>query len=102
MQDDDTVRLPEDVRDFRPECPNCNPQIVLDPAARPCSFYDCPGLPPQLQVTCNVCVYDFAADEGTARCDHDTCETALHLKANVPIYRAWVRLLQEETAVPVR
>lgn len=88
--------LPDEVRDFRPRCPNCSPQVVLTDSSRPCSTYDCPGLPRQLEVTCRICVYDFSIDEGTVRCDHDTCDTALRLKGNVPTYRAWLRLLAEE------
>jgi len=88
--------LPEEVRSFRPQCPNCSPEVVLESGSRPCSFYDCPGLPAQLEVTCPTCVYDFYADEGTVKCDHDTCEMALRLRANVPTYRAWLKLLADE------
>lgn len=91
--------LPEEVRDFRPQCPNCSPERVLQSDSRPCSFYDCPGLPEQLEVTCPICVYDFNADQGTVKCDHNTCETALRLKANVPTYRTWLQLLEEERAL---
>ena len=95
-RDLDTAWLPENVRSFRPSCPNCSPEVLLDPGSRPCSFYNCPRLPTQLQVTCDICVYDFLADNGTVKCDHNTCETARRLKANVPTYRAWLRLLEEE------
>ncbi len=88
--------LPEVVRNFRPKCPGCTPRKVTEPGARPCSFYDCPGLPKELEVACNICVYDFAAEEGQVKCDHDQCETALRLKGNVETYRAWVRLIEEE------
>lgn len=88
--------LPKSVRAFRPRCPNCNPDVVLEEGARPCSFYACPGLPAELHVTCDLCMYDFAADDGQVKCDHNTCETALRLKANVPIYRAWLQLLEAE------
>ena len=94
--DVDPAWLPEEVRNFRPRCPNCSSPVVLDLRSRPCSFYNCPGLPVRLQVTCDICVYDFFGDAGTIKCDHDTCETARRLKANVPIYRAWLRLLDEE------
>lgn len=95
-RDVDTAWLPEEVRSFWPRCPNCSPEVLLDPWSRPCSFYDCPGLPSQLRVTCDICVYDFFVDDGTVKCDHDTCDTARRLKANVPIYRAWLRLLEQE------
>ncbi len=88
--------LPESVRVFRPQCPNCNPDVVLEEGSRPCSFYDCPGLPAELKVTCDMCMYDFAADDGQVKCDHSTCETALRLKGNVPVYRAWLELLEAE------
>jgi len=65
---------------------------------RPCSFYDCPGLPEELEVTCNICMFDFAAGDGQPRCDHATCETALRLTKNVPTYRAWVELMRAEAA----
>lgn len=93
---DGTPALPAEVLSFRPRCPNCTIDVLLEPSSRTCSFYNCPRLPSQLQVTCPLCVYDFFADDGTAKCDHTTCETARRLKANVPIYRAWLRLLEQE------
>ncbi len=90
--------LPPAVRDFRPQCPGCTPSSVTADAARPCSFYDCPGLPAELQVTCNTCMYDFAVEDGQPTCDHSTCETALRLHGNVETYRKWVHLLELEAA----
>ncbi len=91
--------LPEAARNFRPRCPGCTRASVSEPGARPCSFYECPGLPKELEVTCDLCMYDFAANDGQIKCDHTTCETAIRLKANVPTYREWLRLLQAEAAV---
>jgi hypothetical protein len=90
------AELPEAVREFRPRCPGCTPVAVVSEGARPCSFYDCPGLPAELQVTCNMCMFDFAAEDGQPKCDHATCETALRLKKNVATYRQWVRLITAE------
>lgn len=101
-RDVDRAALPEEVRNFRPRCPNCNPEVLLDPLSRPCSFYNCSGLPSQLRVTCDICLYDFFADDGTIKCDHNRCGTARRLKANVPIYRAWLRLLEEERLITTR
>ena len=95
--DVDLEKLPQSVLQFRPRCPGCTPEKLREPGARPCSFYDCPGLPEELEVVCKICVYDFAADEGQIKCDHNTCETALRLKKNVPTYKAWLRLLEAET-----
>jgi len=94
--------LPEEVRCFRPTCPGCTPATVRMPGARPCSFYECSGLPALLEVTCELCMYDFAAGEGAVKCDHDTCPAARRLGGNVPIYEAWLRLLEEEEAVAAR
>ncbi len=91
--------LPRAVRDFRPGCPGCSPEKASAEGARPCSFYDCPGLPVELEVTCNLCMYDFAAHEGQPQCDHSTCLTARRLEANVETYRAWVQMLRDEAAV---
>ncbi len=91
--------LPDAVRRFRPKCPGCTPARVTRPDARPCSFYDCSGLPKELEVTCDLCMYDFATDDGQIKCDHDTCEAAVRLKQNVETYKAWVRLLEAELAV---
>lgn len=88
--------LPPAVRAYRPRCPGCDPTTVTAAESRPCSYYDCPGLPAELHVTCDKCMYDFAAAEGQVKCDHQTCETAARLKANIPIYRAWVAMLREE------
>ena len=93
MSDTEFATLPEVVREFRPNCPGCTPAKVAEPGARPCSFYDCPGLPKELEVTCDTCIYDFAADEGQVKCDHDTCETAIRLRNNVETYKTWVRLV---------
>lgn len=93
---ENTVVLPPSVRDFRPRCPGCHPDTILD--GRPCSYYDCPGLPAELHVTCDQCLYDFSAAEGQIKCDHATCPTAARLRANVPVYRAWVAMLREEQA----
>ncbi len=90
--------LPATVRRFRPKCPGCTPATVTQPGARPCSFYNCPGLPDELRVVCDICVYDFAAGDGQVKCDHRTCETALRLRGNVTTYRRWLRLLESETA----
>jgi nitrite reductase/ring-hydroxylating ferredoxin subunit len=92
------AELPDAVRAYRPRCPGCSPQKATAEGARPCSYYDCPGLPPELQVTCNLCMYDFSADDGQPTCDHSTCETARRLKGNVPTYRAWLQLLRQEAA----
>lgn len=92
--------LPRVVRDFRPTCPGCTPDKTTAAGARPCGFYDCPGLPKQLEVTCHTCMFDFAAKEGQVGCDHNTCDTALRLKANVDTYRTWVRLIRTEMTSP--
>ncbi len=90
--------LPRAVHEFRPKCPGCTPDSVTEEYARPCSYYDCPGLPSQLKVTCDTCMYDFAAGEGQIKCDHATCEIAAQLRANVATYRAWLELIQWERA----
>lgn len=90
--------LPATVRNFRPRCPGCTPATVTRPGSRPCSFYDCPGLPAELRVVCDICVYDFAAGDGQVKCDHRTCETAIRLRGNVVTYRRWLRLLESEAA----
>ncbi len=87
------VPLPPEVRAFRPRCPGCTPEKIAVPGARPCSFYDCPGLPAELEVTCDLCMYDFARDDGQLKCDHATCPTAVRLRANVPVYRAWLEMI---------
>ncbi len=71
---------------------------MTERGARPCSFFDCAGLPKELEVTCNTCVYDFAAEIGQIKCDHDTCETAIRLKRNVRTYQTWLRLIEAEAA----
>ena len=86
------------VRDYRPRCPGCTPEKATAAGARPCSHYDCPGLPPELQVTCNVCMYDFSVDDGQPNCDHTTCDTARRLRGNVATYRKWVQMLKDELA----
>lgn len=88
--------LPPAVLEFRPRCPGCTPNALAVPDARPCSYYDCPGLPSELEVTCDLCMYDFAADDGQASCDHATCPTALRLAGNVDTYRLWVAMLLAE------
>lgn len=88
--------LPETVRNFRPNCPGCTPATVTRPDARPCSFYDCPGLPEELRVVCDICIYNFAAGDGQMKCDHRTCETAIRLRRNVTTYRKWLQLLEYE------
>jgi hypothetical protein len=90
------ILLPPAVRDFRPRCPGCSVDSILDPDARPCSYYDCPGLPEELQVTCRECMFDFVAEDGQVKCDHSTCPTAIRLEANVPVYRAWLATLMDE------
>ncbi len=90
--------LPPEVLAYRPRCPGCTPEKATAAGGRPCSFYDCTGLPGALRVTCELCMYDFAADDGQLKCDHRTCPTAIRLRANVPIYRAWVELVRAELA----
>ena len=34
-------------------------------------------------------MFDFAAEDGQVKCDHDTCDTALRLQANVATYETW-------------
>lgn len=82
--------LPEAVQAFRPNCPGCSPQKLALEAALPCSAFDCPGLPDELKVTCDTCMYDFAHQDGQIKCDHATCETAQVLKANVATYQTWL------------
>ena len=94
----DFADLPPAVRAFRPQCPGCTVHLAAFDDAKPCSFYDCPGLPDELRVTCDLCVYDFAAGDGQVKCDHATCETARRLRANVKNYRAWLDHLKAEAA----
>jgi len=94
----DYSTLPRAVQEFRPGCPGCTPVVTTADDARPCSFYDCPGLPAELRVTCDLCMYDFAAQDGQPSCDHSTCETALRLRGNVETYRKWIQLLKDEAA----
>lgn len=89
----DTSTLPDAVRAFRPNCPGCSPKIVTEAGAQPCSTYDCPGLPAELRVTCDTCMYDFANDEGQVKCDQTSCETARRLLGNVETYRAWLEYI---------
>ncbi len=96
MIDADFAKLPRSVREFRPQCPGCTPAALTADEARPCSSYDCPGLPPELKVTCDSCMYDFAAGDGQFKCDHDVCETAQRLQGNVETYRTWVNHLVSE------
>ena len=96
MADASLVVLPRSVREFRPLCPGCTLQHAISEEAKPCSFYDCPGLPDELEVTCDLCLFDFVADDGQVKCDHRVCETALRLKGNVETYLAWVEILKAE------
>jgi len=98
MADFDYSTLPRSVRDFRPRCPGCTPDKVTAEGGTPCSSYDCPGLPKGLQVTCDTCMYDFAAEDGQVKCDHPTCGTAQRLQKNVATYRAWVEMIKAELA----
>lgn len=94
ISENDFSTLPETAKAFRPKCPGCTPKVVTDADAKPCSSYDCPGLPAELQVTCNSCMYDFAAGDGQIKCDHATCEDALRLKGNVETYRRWLEYIR--------
>lgn len=98
MVDVDFASLPKEVREFRPNCPGCTPAKATASGDRPCSFYDCPGLPEGLHVTCDLCMFDFVNMDGQVKCDHNTCETAIRLKANVATYRAWVDHMIAEAA----
>jgi hypothetical protein len=44
-------------------------------------------------------MFDFAANDGQVKCDHNTCETASRLKRNVKYYRAWIELLKAEAGL---
>ncbi len=91
--------LPEAVRRWRPIHPGCTPETVTDPGARPCCFFDCPGLPEELQVICSdICLFDFAAEDGQVWCDQEICPEALRLKGNVETYRLWLKLIEAEAA----
>lgn len=98
MENPGVPDLPQSVLHFRPTCPGCTPAKVTESGARPCSFYDCSGLPAELEVTCSLCMYDFAADDGQIKCDHATCPTAVRLRSNVATYRRWVHLIEAEMA----
>lgn len=98
MESNEHSSLPTAVQEFRPRCPGCTTEVVTAEEAKPCSHYDCPGLPKELEVTCNKCMYDFAAQDGQPDCDHSTCKDALRLQSNVDTYRDWQKLLAEETA----
>ena len=89
----DPATLPKSVTAFRPNCPGCSPRVVTADAARPCSAYDCPGLPAELRVTCDTCMYDFANDDGQVKCDHATCADARRLRGNVATYQAWLEYI---------
>lgn len=101
MSNDQFDTLPESVRHFRPNCPGCMPTKLAAEGARPCSYYDCPGLPEELKVTCDTCMFDFVAEDGQVKCDHSTCETARRLRKNAHTYRAWLHLLEVEAALSI-
>lgn len=96
MAEADLVLLSRSVREFRPPCPGCTLQLIIAGDAKPCSFYDCPGLPDDLKVTCDSCLFDFVANDGQVKCDHDNCGTALRLKGNVKTYFAWIEVLKAD------
>ena len=100
MNDTRYAGLSPEVRAFRPRCPGCTPRALSAPGQRPCSFYDCPGLPDALRVTCDSCMYDFAKGDGQVKCDHATCDKALELQSNVATYRTWLALISDGTASP--
>ena len=78
-----------------PTCQGCTVVKVTAEGARPCSFYDCPKLPKELEVVCEKCAYDFSANgTGTLKCDHGKCSTAARLIANVPGYKEWLKWLK--------
>ena len=96
MTPGDTTQPRDAAVTYRPRCPGCTPEAIAAEGARPCSSYDCPGLPAALKVTCDLCMYDFYAGDGQVKCDHDTCETAARLRKNVDTYRAWVAAVTTE------
>lgn len=80
--------FPVELLRFR-QCPGCSYDWAEGTGHRSCSYYDCPYLPSALRVTCDFCGYNFFISDGQIKCDHDTCEHATQLRANVATYLAW-------------
>jgi hypothetical protein len=76
--------------DFR-QCPHCGLDLGTGEGERGCAWGDCPYLPEELDVYCEVCRFNFYTMEGNPPCrDPLTCEHALHPIANTENYRRWL------------
>jgi hypothetical protein len=72
------------------QCPGCGLDIATGEGERSCSWGDCPYLPPELDVFCPNCRFNFFTMEGNALCGHpQTCDYAAEARANIENLRTW-------------
>lgn len=79
--------------EFR-SCPGCGYDFATGEGVPSCHYYDCPYLPAELNVFCDVCRFDFFTMEGNPPCgDPTTCDHGAPARANVENVRRWRELV---------
>ena len=74
---------------FRP-CPACSYDFATGEGERSCSYGECAYMPPELDVRCEGCGFNYLTMEGNPPCeDPMTCEHAAEPLAHVENYRVW-------------
>lgn len=75
---------------FRP-CPGCGYDITTGEGTRACRWGDCPYLPPELDVFCPNCRFNFFTRRGNPLCGRPgVCEQSAEARSNVPNLRRWL------------
>ena len=78
-------------QEFR-QCPGCGFDFATGEGEKGCHYYECPYLPPELQVMCDECRYDFFSEEGNPECaDPTACERGAEAREHVVSMRTWLQ-----------
>ena len=76
-------------KDFR-TCPGCGFDLASGEGERSCHYFDCPYMPEELNVFCDVCRFDFFTMEGNPSCaDPATCDYGAVARSHVENVRRW-------------
>jgi hypothetical protein len=75
------------------QCPGCGYDIATGEGTRSCAWGDCAYLPPELDVLCPDCRFNFFTMEGNPPCEDPlNCEHGLPAREHVGNVRQWVEV----------
>lgn len=84
--------------EFR-KCAGCGYDFATGEGEKACRYYECPYLPPELDLFCAYCRYNFLTQEGNPPCEDPLrCPHGAEPLANLRNFARWRARLRREVA----